>query len=194
MTMTIGALARRTGVPVKALREYEAMGLIYTVGRSSGNYRLFDDEALWAPASLPPCVALGSPWPRYGSSPRPTSNGRTRRSGRGSPPPCRRRGPESRSASEISRESCDGSMSSRPPTRPPSADAPISNPRTRALDKALTLSLIHGDEQLLFLVVLIAGLVFECAWYQVRGTNALLLAGSGCHSPVTGGSDGAGLT
>ena len=45
--MTIGALARRTGVPVKALREYEDAGLIYTVGRSAGNYRLFDEEALW---------------------------------------------------------------------------------------------------------------------------------------------------
>jgi DNA-binding transcriptional MerR regulator len=43
--MTIGALSRRTGIPVKALRTYEDMGLIYTVGRSPGNYRLFDDEA-----------------------------------------------------------------------------------------------------------------------------------------------------
>ncbi len=33
------------GVPVKALREYEDAGLIYTVGRSPGNYRLFDDTA-----------------------------------------------------------------------------------------------------------------------------------------------------
>jgi MerR family copper efflux transcriptional regulator len=45
--MTIGALSRRTGVPVKALREYEDLGLIYTVGRSAGNYRLFSEEALW---------------------------------------------------------------------------------------------------------------------------------------------------
>jgi DNA-binding transcriptional MerR regulator len=45
--MTIGTLSRRTGVPVKALRAYEDMGLIYTVGRSPGNYRLFGDEALW---------------------------------------------------------------------------------------------------------------------------------------------------
>jgi MerR family transcriptional regulator, copper efflux regulator len=45
--MTIGALSRRTGVPVKTLREYEDLGLIYTVGRSAGNYRLFGDEALW---------------------------------------------------------------------------------------------------------------------------------------------------
>ncbi|HEY6279079.1 MAG TPA: MerR family transcriptional regulator [Streptosporangiaceae bacterium] len=47
MPMTIGTLSRRTGVPVKTLRVYEDMGLIYTVGRSAGNYRLFDEEALW---------------------------------------------------------------------------------------------------------------------------------------------------
>lgn len=46
-TMTIGALSRRTGVPVKILREYEDLGFIYTAGRSPGGYRLFDDEALW---------------------------------------------------------------------------------------------------------------------------------------------------
>lgn len=45
--MTIGTLARRTGTPVKTLRDYEDAGLIYTVGRSPGNYRLFDDTALW---------------------------------------------------------------------------------------------------------------------------------------------------
>lgn len=45
--MTIGVLSRRTGVSVKTLREYEGMGLIYTVGRSPGNYRLFGEEALW---------------------------------------------------------------------------------------------------------------------------------------------------
>lgn len=39
-------LSRRTGVPVKVLREYEDAG-IYTVGRGDGNYRLFDYEALW---------------------------------------------------------------------------------------------------------------------------------------------------
>jgi len=40
-------LSRRTGINVKTLREYEVMGLIYTVGRSPGNYRLFDESALW---------------------------------------------------------------------------------------------------------------------------------------------------
>ena len=44
--MTIGELSRRTGITVKTLREYEGMGLIYTVGRSPGNYRLFDESAL----------------------------------------------------------------------------------------------------------------------------------------------------
>ena len=47
MDMTIGSLSRRTGVPVKTLRTYEDLGLIYTVGRSPGNYRLFGEEALW---------------------------------------------------------------------------------------------------------------------------------------------------
>jgi MerR family copper efflux transcriptional regulator len=45
--MTIGALSRRTGTPVKTLRAYEDLGLIYTAGRSPGNYRLFSEEALW---------------------------------------------------------------------------------------------------------------------------------------------------
>ncbi len=45
--MTIGQLSRRTGVPVKVLREYEALGLLYTLGRSESNYRLFGEEALW---------------------------------------------------------------------------------------------------------------------------------------------------
>jgi DNA-binding transcriptional MerR regulator len=57
--MTIGTLARRTGVPVKALREYEDAGLIYTVGRSPGNYRLFDDTALWCVGVINTLRALG---------------------------------------------------------------------------------------------------------------------------------------
>jgi DNA-binding transcriptional MerR regulator len=45
--MTIGQLARRTGVSIKTLRDYEQLGLLYTCGRSASNYRLFDEEALW---------------------------------------------------------------------------------------------------------------------------------------------------
>lgn len=44
--MTVGELSRRTGVPIKALREYTDSGLIYTVGRSESNYRLFTADAL----------------------------------------------------------------------------------------------------------------------------------------------------
>jgi MerR family copper efflux transcriptional regulator len=57
--MTIGALSRRTGVPVKTLREYEDLGLIYTVGRSAGNYRLFDEEALWCVSVIGTLRGLG---------------------------------------------------------------------------------------------------------------------------------------
>jgi DNA-binding transcriptional MerR regulator len=45
--MTIGQLSRRTGVPIKVLRDYEQLGFLYTLGRSESNYRLFSDEALW---------------------------------------------------------------------------------------------------------------------------------------------------
>jgi DNA-binding transcriptional MerR regulator len=57
--MTIGTLARRTGVPVKTLREYEDLGLIYTVGRSAGNFRLFGDEALWCVGVVTTLRSLG---------------------------------------------------------------------------------------------------------------------------------------
>ncbi|HEV3288474.1 MAG TPA: MerR family transcriptional regulator [Streptosporangiaceae bacterium] len=57
--MTIGTLSRRTGTPVKALRAYEDMGLIYTVGRSPGNYRLFGEEALWCVAVVSGLRSLG---------------------------------------------------------------------------------------------------------------------------------------
>jgi MerR family transcriptional regulator, copper efflux regulator len=57
--MTIGRLSRLTGVAVKNLREYEQMGLIYTVGRSDGNYRLFGDEALWCVQAITGLRDLG---------------------------------------------------------------------------------------------------------------------------------------
>src|SRR5258708_9222252 len=57
--MTIGGLSHRTGVPVKTLREYEDLGLIYTVGRSEGNYRLFDEEALWCVGVIGTLRVLG---------------------------------------------------------------------------------------------------------------------------------------
>lgn len=58
-TMTIGELSKRTGIPVKQLRRYEDLGFIYTVGRSTGNYRLFDESALW-------CVGVVKTWRALG--------------------------------------------------------------------------------------------------------------------------------
>jgi len=57
--MTIGELSRRTGTPVKALREYADQGLIYTAGRSPANYRLFDESALWCVAVIRGLRSLG---------------------------------------------------------------------------------------------------------------------------------------
>jgi MerR family transcriptional regulator, copper efflux regulator len=57
--MTIGELARRTDLSVKAIREYEAMGLIYTAGRSPANYRLFDESALWCAGMIRGLRSLG---------------------------------------------------------------------------------------------------------------------------------------
>lgn len=57
--LTVGMLPQRTGVPVKALREYADAGLIYTVGRSAGNYRLFGEEALWCVEVIDTLRAVG---------------------------------------------------------------------------------------------------------------------------------------
>ena len=57
--MTVGQLSRRTGVPIKVLREYERLGFIYTLGRSDSNYRLFDDSALWCVHVIQSLRSLG---------------------------------------------------------------------------------------------------------------------------------------
>jgi MerR family transcriptional regulator, copper efflux regulator len=57
--MTVGELARRTGLTVKAIRRYEALGLIYSAGRSEGNYRLFDESALWCASVIATLRSLG---------------------------------------------------------------------------------------------------------------------------------------
>jgi len=57
--MTIGQLARKTGVSIKALRHYERLGFIYTLGRSESNYRLFDDSALWCVQVIQRLRSLG---------------------------------------------------------------------------------------------------------------------------------------
>src|SRR5712691_5947940 len=49
--MTIGEVARRTGVSVKALRFYDGLGILDVAGRSEANYRLFTEDVI-------SCVAL----------------------------------------------------------------------------------------------------------------------------------------
>jgi DNA-binding transcriptional MerR regulator len=57
--MTVGELARRTGLSIKAVRRYEALGLIYSAGRSESNYRLFDESALWCAHVIASLRSLG---------------------------------------------------------------------------------------------------------------------------------------
>lgn len=57
--MTVGALARRTGLSIKAIRQSEGLGLIYSAGRSEGGYRLFDESALWCAHVISTLRSLG---------------------------------------------------------------------------------------------------------------------------------------
>lgn len=57
--MTIGQLSRRTGVPIKQLREYEGLGFLYNLGRSESNYRLFGEDALWCVGVVQTLRSLG---------------------------------------------------------------------------------------------------------------------------------------
>src|SRR5919199_51768 len=57
--MTVGQLSRRTGLSIKAIRQYEALGLLYSAGRSAGNYRLFDESALWCAQVIETLRSLG---------------------------------------------------------------------------------------------------------------------------------------
>src|SRR5437867_539954 len=43
--MTIGQLAKATGIPAATIRFYESLGLLRPAERSSGNYRLYRREA-----------------------------------------------------------------------------------------------------------------------------------------------------
>jgi MerR family transcriptional regulator, copper efflux regulator len=57
--MTVGELARRTGMSAKAIREFEGLGLIYSAGRSEANYRLFDESAIWCVQVIGSLRSLG---------------------------------------------------------------------------------------------------------------------------------------
>jgi hypothetical protein len=109
--MTVGGLSWCTGVLVKTLREYEDMGLIYTVGRSAGNDRLFDEEALW-------CVGLIGTLPGLGltlagdprGSPRSIFGSPEGPSGRGWPSRCGHWGRSAASSSAPHRTNAPASM------------------------------------------------------------------------------------
>ncbi len=45
--LTVGQLSRRTGIPIKAVRDYTDQGLVCTRVRSSTGYRTYSHEALW---------------------------------------------------------------------------------------------------------------------------------------------------
>ena len=57
--MTVGELARRTGMSAKAIRAFEGLGLIYSAGRSEANYRLFDESAIWCVQVIGSLRSLG---------------------------------------------------------------------------------------------------------------------------------------
>ncbi|MFG3496779.1 MerR family transcriptional regulator [Streptomyces sp. NPDC047886] len=44
--LTIGDLARRTGLPVRTIRFWSDNGVVAPTGRSTGGYRLYDAEAV----------------------------------------------------------------------------------------------------------------------------------------------------
>lgn len=46
LLFTLTEVRRRTGLTRKALRVYEELGLVRPAGRTSGGYRLYDNEAL----------------------------------------------------------------------------------------------------------------------------------------------------
>lgn len=42
----IGAVSKKSGLPIKTIRYYDEIGLLKTTGRTEGGYRVFADDAL----------------------------------------------------------------------------------------------------------------------------------------------------
>lgn len=57
--MTVGELARRTGMSAKLIRRFTDRGLIYSPGRSDAGYRLYDESALWCVEAICQLRRLG---------------------------------------------------------------------------------------------------------------------------------------
>lgn len=58
-SLTIGTLARTTGVTRETIRWYEQIGLLQAPGRSSGNYRLYTTEHLARLSFIRRCRDMG---------------------------------------------------------------------------------------------------------------------------------------
>jgi len=57
--VTIGRLARETGVTPRAIRHYERLGLIRAPLRTDANYRLFDSDSMKRVRFIGKCRSLG---------------------------------------------------------------------------------------------------------------------------------------
>ena len=62
--MTIGQLAKATGIPAATIRFYESLGLLRPAERSSGNYRLYRREAAERLTFIGAAQAAGFDLPR----------------------------------------------------------------------------------------------------------------------------------
>ncbi|RYY75751.1 MAG: Cd(II)/Pb(II)-responsive transcriptional regulator [Gammaproteobacteria bacterium] len=57
--MKIGTLASHTGLSIQAIRYYEQQELVPTPGRSSGNYRIYDETSVKHLVFIKHCRNLG---------------------------------------------------------------------------------------------------------------------------------------
>ncbi len=57
--MTIGQIARKTGVTSRAIRHYERLGLVEIPVRTDANYRLFDSDSVSRVKFISNCRSLG---------------------------------------------------------------------------------------------------------------------------------------
>lgn len=59
LSLTIGALARRVGLPRSTIRYYESRGLVRPLRRNCGGHRRYGSEALASLGFVARCKALG---------------------------------------------------------------------------------------------------------------------------------------
>lgn len=59
MSFTIGVLSRKMRISVSRIRYYERIGILHSKSRTSGNYRLFDEESAKRLAFIQVCQGAG---------------------------------------------------------------------------------------------------------------------------------------